>query len=179
MNNSLKLLKRIVNLQGYGNSLYFIGYYESVPFGEWEKEATDLFVNFFSQKFDEAVLVCSVTQSVIKEDFLSNEERKYLGDMVSRGWIELNRQDEDIHERFRVYPLDNDDIQAVRSLCELIIKGHTYGHIFFVWEKDQLVVYILTRMSVSVFSLLREQRENPQDLIFSAKPPESDALKSA
>ena len=93
MNNSLKLLKRIVNLQGYGNSLYFIGYYESVPFGEWEKEATDLFVNFFSQKFDEAVLVCSVTQSVIKEDFLSNEERKYLGDMVSRGWIELNRQD--------------------------------------------------------------------------------------
>lgn len=140
-NNSLRLLKRIVNLEGYGNSLYFIGYYESVPFGKYKKEAADLFIDFFSQRFDRAVLICSLTQSVITENFLSDENRKYLEDMVSRGWIELDKQDEDIHEKFRMYPLMNDDIRPIRSLCELVLDGRTYGHIFFVWEADQLVVY--------------------------------------
>jgi len=139
--NSLNLLKRIMNLEGYENSLYFMGYYESVPFGKWKKEATDLFVSFFSQKFDESVLICSVTRSVVTEDFLSSEERKSLAEMVSRGWIEPDKHDEDIHEEFRIHPLDNDDTRAVRSVCELVVGGHTHGHLFFVWEKDQLVVY--------------------------------------
>ena len=112
-----------------------------MPFGKWKKEATDLFVSFFSQKFDESVLICSVTRSVITEEFLSSEERKSMTEMVSRGWIEPDKHDEDIHEEFRIHPLDNDDTRAVRSVCELVVGGHTHGHLFFVWEKDQLVMY--------------------------------------
>lgn len=62
---------------------------------------------------------------------------------------------------FGTHPLGSGDIPAVRSLCRLVFAGNIYGHLFFVWEKDQLVIYPHDDAGFGVIAPPRTEGELP------------------
>ncbi len=137
----INLLKHIVNLDAYGQSPDFIGYYEADPQGNREEQAIDLFIDFFSGKINECILICSVTQSVFTEDSFTDERKRIIKSLVDKGWFEMDKEDEAVQRDFNTFTLNQDDTEDIRTVCRLVSDNCTYGHVFFLWEKDQLVVY--------------------------------------
>lgn len=140
INDNLRSLLNIVKPQAYAQSPAFLGYYEASS-RQWKNEALELFFGFFQKQLNRCTLVCSVTQSVVTEPFFSDDTRQLFTHLTAVGWVELDKEDEEIQRDFHLYSLTTKDTQLLHSLCQLVIEGYTYGHVFCFWHQDQLVVY--------------------------------------
>lgn len=137
----IKSLKKIVNTKSYSSSKDFIGYFESYSFGECKKEAIDLFIEVFSNMSNECFLICSITQSVIREKFFSENEKNMISTLSDIGWIEKDKDGESIERNFLVFSLTQNDTNFIRLLCELVLDNNLFGHVFFFWTKVNLIIY--------------------------------------
>ncbi|OQW92575.1 MAG: hypothetical protein BWK78_01275 [Thiotrichaceae bacterium IS1] len=139
MNTSHPLLS-IVDTQAYAQSPAFLGYYEASS-RQWKHEASEQFFDFFQNQLNDCTLFCSVTQNVVTEPFFTEAAQQSLRHLTARGWLELDKADEEIQRNFHIHPLTTKDTSLLRSLCELVIEGYTYGHVFLFWTKEKLVLY--------------------------------------
>jgi len=140
INDNLNSLLSIVEPQAYAQSPAFLGYFEASS-RQWQNEALELFFGFFQTQLNRCTLVCSVTQSVVTEPFFTDDIRQLFTLLTAVGWVELDKEDEEIQQNFHLHPLTIKDTHLLRSLCKLVIEGYTYGHVFCFWHQDQLVVY--------------------------------------
>lgn|GEM_PF-3756218 len=101
----IELLKEIVDLNAYAQSCHFVGYSESVPFGKWKAIAVEIFLDFIRPRLDERFLICSVTECVIREKRFSRREREVMSKLEQKGWIEFDKEEEDLETKFNVFPL--------------------------------------------------------------------------
>lgn len=152
-NSLIKLLMKSVNTDSYSTSSDFIGYFESCSLQNG-KEALGVFFDFFEGKFDKCTLLCSVTQNIIKEEFFTNSEKENVDHLIGLGWIKPDKEDEEIQKEFDCYKLASNDIDSLCKLCSLVLNGCTYGHVFFMWKEDELVVYPHDDVGFGVFAPL-------------------------
>lgn len=137
----IELLKEIVDLDAYAQSCHFVGYSESVPFGKWKDVAVEIFLDFIRHRLDECFLISSATQSTRKEGRFSRREEEVMSKLEQKGWIEFDKEDEDVQTKFNAFPLRKENPDTISQLCELVLDGNIYGHVFFLWEEENLVIY--------------------------------------
>ncbi|MCI5183623.1 MAG: hypothetical protein D3921_14085 [Candidatus Electrothrix sp. AW1] len=143
-----------VNIDSYSTSSDFIGYSESCSLQNG-KEVLDVFLDFFEGEFDKCILLCSVTQNIIKEEFFTNDEKENINHLIRIGWIKPDKEAEEIQKEFDCYNVENNDIDSLHKLCNLVFNGCTYGHVFFMWKEHELIVYPHDDVGFGVFAPLK------------------------
>jgi hypothetical protein len=128
----------IRTLDRYAGSPSFLGYFEASS-REQGTLAVDLFLGFFGEMWSRGSLLVSIAESVARVPAQTAEVREALARLGAAGW--LSPVDERSDKDFRVIPLSGSDRRLVRELCELTFEGFLFGHTFFFWSEERLVVY--------------------------------------
>lgn len=128
-------------LGAYAASEGFLGYFESVSYGKWRDEAIALFFGFFAEALPRGFLVTSATQSVAREKSQSDEVRAAMRELADLGWIRPDMDAGELPEQLRAWAIAGCDPATLRRLCELVLDGYVFGHVFFYFRDQQMVVY--------------------------------------
>lgn len=139
MNPVKSALDVIQTLDRYTASPHFLGYFEATGPRSRTAEAVDLFLRASSAMGAQGSLLLSITTNEVRAPAWTTQVRAALDRLGAAGW--LAPVGAPLGEGFRVEPLAAADPGLVRDLCALCLEGFLFGHAFFGWEEERLVIY--------------------------------------
>jgi hypothetical protein len=139
--SSKSLVIELVNLSGYAQSKSFIGYSESKREEYNSSDLIKLFNDYWGIKnIQKGYIVSSLTRSLLLEEIPSQIDEK-LFQLEKKGWINLSLDNDEIDNNLQEFTLNYESQDAIDNILSLCVEGYTYGHLFFVWPIDGLIIY--------------------------------------
>ena len=144
----LEQIRKIVNLNAYSESKYFIGFFESAENKPSEKVIIDiknLFEKFFIYMGSECWIITSLVKSLWPGCKLNGEAKNDIEALLAGNWISKKNIDDYIDKELPFCTFEyvqNSHKNLILPLFRLIMKyGCLSGHVFFLWPKYEIVIY--------------------------------------
>ncbi|WP_077965867.1 hypothetical protein [Ensifer adhaerens] len=170
-----KLVANTINLQGYGSSRWFVGYFEKS--GKYRKglaeAAARFFLDYFGRSLDDIALVSSMSvdaKEIEAPNFMEKGDLRLLRTLVQTGLIreinyharfgcdysskEYEAQLKAEWSNFEVFFADAFDLSSLENVlvAKMRVDG-VYGHCFLVLERLGLAFYPHDDMGFGVIGL--------------------------
>ncbi len=137
MDTQIKYLQENVKLESYAQSENFIGFSEEKKLAH-EELAASIFLSFAKQNSN-FFIISSLNKNLLIEG-LPQDSLSKIKSLKKDKWITDSKNGDLLNLRQFSFSLKK-EYESLKDCILLVLKGYTYGHIFFVWPQKGLFIY--------------------------------------